>query len=246
MYILAAIIVIAALVHLSKTLFKRDLYGKEVPVLLRYLGAWRVNGGNSGQSIDFRVGKVEGYWAPRLGLRFEISPSYEENYFNIHTCFFWGVLSITLPVRPKSWDPAMGVNDTNEHTYGINKNEDFFSVQWGKHRKVFRIPFLYSIHLKTVELEERHTITFSDYDGEKIECTYWESVMTYRRMWSPFKYTKRRYNYDYHGKEVGDRKGSWKGGTLSGSGFLPKKADIHVTMREHIVKNKGTVQCEQS
>lgn len=240
MIVLYLCILIACVVYLlDKMWFKQDLFRHEVPWILRKLfKATRISGGRWGNSIEF----TWGYWSPRFGFRFEVCPSYEDNYLSITLTGFWGNLCLIPKWRPKSWDPDMGVNDTNEHTYGINKNEDFFSMQWGKHRKVFRIPFLYSIHLETIEFEERHNLTFLDYDGEQIECTYWESVMTYRRMWSPFKYTIRRYNYNYNGKEVGERKGSWKGGTLSGSGFLPKKADIHVIMREHIVKNKGTVQ----
>lgn len=243
MIALSICILIACVVYLiSKVWAKEDLYRKQIPWILRKVfKATRINGGRWGNSIDF----TWGYWSPRLGFRFEVSPSYEDNYLSILLTGFWGNLCIIPKWRPKSWDPDMCVNTAENHRYSINKNEDFFAVQWGKHRKAFRIPFLYSIHLKTVVSEVKHELTFLDYDKEKIKCTYWESVMTFRRMWSPFKYTVRRYNYDFNGKEVGERKGSWKGGTLSGSGFLPGKKSIHVAMRQHIHSKKGVVQCEQ-
>lgn len=237
MYLILSVLVISAAVYYSRRLFKRDLYRSEVPAILRYLGAWRVNAYQYGSaSIDFSWG----YWAPSQGLRFEISPSYEDNYLNIHLQFFWGSLSIIPKWRPKSWDANMCVNEAQNHRYGFGINSPFAYINWRDKRHAWALPVVETVFLGEQIVGQKQNLIFNDYDGTRVECTYWETVMTHRRKWTPIKIRTRRLNYDFNGAEVGPEKGSWKGGTMSGSCMIPKDATAAWQLNDVILRLKGS------
>lgn len=222
-----------------KSLCVHDRYSHEMPKWMRRVGIWRINGGHS-QSIDFNWG----YWSPRMGFCLETSPSYEENWFMIRATFLFGTICLILKWRPSDWDANMDVNEAEGHRCGFGINEDILYInkpgQAGiGYWKSWYLPFIHSIHVETKDVGEKHNTTLIDHDLTSVPVTYWETNSFFRYKWTPFKFKVRRLNYDYNGKEVGPGKGSWKGGTMSGTCPMQKKDQIMEVMLATFERHKN-------
>lgn len=210
----------------------KQLYGNELPRWLRMLGAWRQNH----NSVEFSWG----YFAPRFGLEFLIHGGhYFDSQYRLSFCLGWGMFSIKLPFHVKNYQESCEWNK-----YGIQFYEDLLWLRTGKGTKTWYLPWKYWVfeghwianregdwrkiekHEHSWEVKENeghcetHNYTYTLKSGEvqkrKAKC-YLEKRQWHRK-WFPFvKMERVCIDVEFDG-EVGERSGSWKGGTI-GCGY---------------------------
>lgn len=206
----------------------KELYGNELPRWLRMLGAWRQNH----DSIDFNWG----YFSPRFGLEFLVHRGhYFDSQYRLSFCFGWGMFSIKLPFHVKNYQESCEWDQ-----YGIQFFEDIVWLRTGKGTKTWYLPWKHwvfeghwiankegdwrhiaksehSWEVKEIEGHcETHDYIYTLKSGEvqkrKAKC-YLEKRQWHRK-WFPFvKMERVCIDVEFDG-EVGERSGSWKGGTI--------------------------------
>ena len=212
----------------------KEMYSHELPIWLKAMGACRVNR----DSIDFKWG----YFSPRFGLELLIHRGhYFENQYAISFCLGWGNFHIKLPFRTKlepyhDW-PSYGLqvygnslwirigdHEKNQRTRKmISWDFPFITLIFDAH-EVQRndglwVPYVGSWeHDKTPDgrHEETHHFTYvlRSGDVQKRNATVFKERRKYHRKWLPFmKKTFTCIDIAFDG-EVGERTGSWKGGTI--------------------------------
>lgn len=210
----------------------RERYSGELKWHEKILGIWRINR----DSIDTKWG----YFAPRFGLEFVINRGgYFDPQYSITFAFIWGAFNIKLPFRTSLGEgcslPRYGFlwheNSIMFYTGG------YYDKSWGQVTRggchVWDLPFIsyvFEHHLVRsttgemipyeYELQDtaKHTYpyTYTLKSGEVQErlATCYEEVRQWHRKWLPFlKMRRRTINIEFDG-EVGERSGSWKGGTI--------------------------------
>lgn len=216
----------------------KERYGNEVPKVLRLLGAWRVNR----DSVDFKWG----YFAPRAGFELYLSRgTYFNRQYAINIVLGWGSLRVKLPFKTKLEEdcemPRYGVAihsgtfwvylggvgnggskwwtwDLPWFTYEFEGHKvqqasgkwvdcvhpwDSLDNRPADGRYIETHPYTY--HLKSGVVQER-------------KATIYKESRRWHRKWFPWlKLTRTAINIDFD-DEVGERSGSWKGGT-TGCGY---------------------------
>jgi len=189
---------------------------------------WRINKG----SIDFKWGS----FTPQFGLALFFDYSYEDNHPTICVCLIWGQFNIHI------WKGNGDHDVNNTPRYGINLNDiaDTFSFNYGVDKYfTWYLPFFFwhfdsrEVHTKKhifeiindqteypwIEknaLQETYKYTYILNSGEvqSRQATVYRQRMTWSRKWFPWiKLVHNRINVNFD-KEVGERTGSWKGGTM--------------------------------
>ena len=225
----------------------KERYGKEVPLWLRLLGAWRINHG----SIDFKWG----YFAPRAGLVLVLNRgTYFDRRYAINICLGWGEFLFYMPFKTRLEEgcdmPRYGFA-IHYDTFWIYKGGDYqdgqcqnqwiawylpffsweFDGHWikDKHRTMVKMdrerlgnedgmhPFDFR---KMMAYSETHPYTYVLKNGtvqnRTATCTI--EKRKWHRKWFPM-FTRESTTIDIEfNDEVGERTGSWKGGTL-GCGY---------------------------
>ncbi len=223
----------------------KELYGHEVPFMLRLIGAWRINT----NSIDFGWG----YFAPRCGFELMMGRGgYFNQRYSITICLIYGVFHIYLPFKtkiPESCDtPRYGVQIHNNtlwvHLGGNMNNWDQCDSRW----ITWGIPFFdwvfdvhqvwnsegwitaakgeYSAPYSDRRLVETHPYRYVLKSGvvQERDATVHLSRRRWHRKWFPFlKMSRTSIEVDFS-DEIGERTGSWKGGCV-GCSFNAKPGE---------------------
>lgn len=213
-----------------------EKYGREIPRWLRALGAWRVNR----DSIDFKWG----YFAPRAGLELVLNRgTYFDQRYAVNLCLGWGKFMFYLPLKTRLEEgcdmPRYGFAVHND-TFWIYKGGDYQDGQCQDQWISWYLPFFsweFDGHWiqdknrrwvkmdrgidswnyrKTLAYTETHPYTYTLSNGtlqhRTATCTI--EKRRWHRKWVPFltrEYTVIDIEFN---DEVGERSGSWKGGTL--------------------------------
>lgn len=212
-------------------------------------GMWRINSG----SIDFKWG----YFAPRWGFSLLLHRGgYFDQRYAIHFHFIWGAIHIYLPLKtriPESCNtPKYGIEIHNStfwiHLGGkMNDSEQcdskwitcylpFFSWVHDWHR--LQLPdgtwIPYSYDDRDRAYSEKHGFRYVLNSGkvQHREAKCFVEERQWHRKWFPFlKMNKRVIDVSFS-DEVGERTGSWKGGTVGCSyDLLPSETIVECLRR---------------
>lgn len=212
----------------------KEMYGGEIPLWMRILGVWRVNR----DSVDFQWG----YFAPKFGLEFMVHRGfYFETRYAVSICLGWGQLHIKLPFRAnieashdwqqygfqiadKSLWIRRGECEANQQSRRpIIWDFPFASLIYESHEVQRKdgswVPYVGSWE-RGKEPDQRytetHSFTYTLRSGEvqRRKATIYKDRRRYHRKWLPFlKKTFTCIDVAFN-DEVGERSGSWKGGTV--------------------------------
>ena len=210
----------------------KDLFGTDIPYLLRMLGATRA----FPDSVEFNWG----WFAPKFGfeLMFERG-GYFDQRCSVSICILWGKLNVKLPFKtsiPESCDtPRYGIQ-IHGNTFWLHlggKMNDWeqcdskwitwdlpvFAWVFDWHRVQYPDGswHSYSFEKRGNEYTEKHPFKYTLKSGEiqNVSATCYVEERQWHRKWTFLKMNKRCINVSFS-SEVGERSGSWKGGT-SGS-----------------------------
>lgn len=233
-------------------LFK-DRYSHEIPSILKFFGVTRV----CEDSIEFKWG----YFAPRFGLEFMLHRGgYFDQRYALSFCPIWGKFHIKLPFKtriPESCDSPRYGAQINNNTFWMHlggKMNDWeqcdskwitWDLPWFSW--VFDIHEVWTGENWVEASHDRHSEPYSDdrvvgtypysytlKSGEiqSREATIFRERRKWHRKWVPFvKMIRESINVDFNG-EVGEKTGSWKGGTIGcGWDVLPDEAMINALRR---------------
>ena len=239
----------------------RERYGKEIPLWLRLLGAWRINR----DSIDFKWG----YFAPRAGLELVLNRgTYFDQRYAINLCLGWGKFMFYVPFKTRLEEgcdmPRYGFAVHND-TFWIYKGGDYRDGQCQNQWISWYLPFfsyefdghwIQDTNREWVKMRDRQADggwKYDPWDFRKDGLAYTEEHMyqytlksgkvqhriatctiekrKWHRKWFPFL-TKESTVVDIEfNDEVGERSGSWKGGTLGCSYEMLPYDTIFTTLR---------------
>lgn len=206
-----------------------ERYGNDIPIILRALLCW----GIQGDSYRFRWGE----FSPKWGLALGYSVYHDQAHILIH--LLWGALYIKAPMaitqRP-------GTEDWNA-SYGFTFFERSIHLNWRNRCKVVYLPWDWT-HVRHTYLNADGSVHHDALRGEYSAPDETKTTYPYRYAlrngtvqhreatingeerewrwrwftWSPWpRRIHRTINVDFS-DEVGERTGSWKGGTL-GCGY---------------------------
>lgn len=219
----------------------KEKYNSDLNWIERLFGVLRVNR----DSFDTKWG----YFSPRFGFTLMLDRGgYFDQRYSITICLIWGVFNIKLPFKtriPESCDtPRYGftLHETTMMFYFGGKMNDwdqcdtvlvcwylpFFSWEFDFHQvKDSQGNWVkYEYDSKAINTEV-HDYTYVLSSGEKQErkATCYVERRQWHRKWIPFlKMTKPCIDISFDG-EVGERSGSWKGGTIGcGWDLLPDES----------------------
>jgi hypothetical protein len=216
-------------------------------ILQKTLGMRRINA----DSIDF----TWGYFSPRWALQFVIHRGfYFDDQYRVSFALGWGVFHIKLPFRIKNYQGSCEWNQ-----YGFEFFEDLLWIRKGSTNKTFYLPFKHWIFeghwildkdyawqevgkkglpcswdfKETDAYSETHDYTYTLKSGEvqyrKAKCTV--ENRRWHRKWLPWvKMERRVIEIEFDG-EVGERTGSWKGGTVGCSYEMQEDETIEQCLR---------------
>lgn len=209
----------------------KEKYSHELNFVERLFGVWRVNK----DSYDTKWG----YFAPRFGFEIILNRGgYFDQRYSIQFCFVFGVFHIHLPIKtsiPESCEtPRYGIaihNNTFWIYLGGEMDEGWNQVQqkW----IAWDLPFFsyvfdfHKVMNKNGEwvkydsdnnqaATETYNYTYKLNNGEiqnrKAEC--YREKRQWHRKWFPFiKLVRENIDVSFS-DEVGERSGTWKGGTV--------------------------------
>ena len=236
-----------------------ELYGEEIPVVLRMLGVTRVNR----DSIDFK----QGYFAPTFGFDIVLNRGgYFDSRLSITLCLGWGRFNVKLPFKTKLKEgcdlPRYGIS-IHGNTFWIyigGKYDERIGQVQGKDSLSWYLPFFhyeFDGHWivdkndkyvliskgmqswdfrKTYAKLETYPYPYILRSGEVQEriATVSQEKRKWHRKWFPFL-TSESVSIDVQfDGEVGERAGSWKGGTIGcGYEMLPNETMYDTLKRMH-------------
>ena len=202
----------------------KDRFGHEVPGWLRRLGVWRI-------TMDC-VEASWGWFSPKPAFELRYGYTYNEARPCIDFGLIWGKWSINIPFAK-----APGFDfEKFEHSYGFHWFGTGVHFNWGKKFWIWDLPFR-SWEFVSHEVRDKdgnwnpHVLTFHGDDGRYIEthpysytlnsgkvqerqATIYAERWTHHRKWAPFlKRVSKSIHVEFD-DEVGERTGSWKGGTI--------------------------------
>jgi len=216
----------------------REKYSSDLNWLERLFGVWRVNK----NSYDTKWG----YFAPRFGFELMLNRGgYFDQRYAISFCFIFGMFHIYLPIKtkiPESCDtPRYGI-EIHNNTFWIylgGKMNDW--QQCDSKLITWDLPFLSYIFDYHLVMDTNRKWRKYEYDDKEInkesypyvyilksgevqnrmaEC--YREKRQWHRKWFPFiRMIRESININFD-DEVGERSGSWKGGTI-GCGYDLKK-----------------------
>jgi hypothetical protein len=224
----------------------KERYRHEISGWLRLLGAWRINR----DSVDFRWG----YFAPRFGLEFVVNRgTYFDQRWAVSFALGWGKFMIYLPFRTRLEEgcdmPRYGFA-VHDDTLWLYRGGDYADGQCQNQWLAWNLPFFsyeFDGHwIKNQQLEwvkmgdgldswryrkdhaysETHDYTYVLTSGEIQNRTALCTIerRKWHRRWFPWL-TKERQEIDIEfSDEVGERSGTWKGGTI-GCGYEMLQGD---------------------
>ena len=184
-----------------------------------------------------------GYFAPRYGFDFTLDRGgYFDQRYAVSICFIWGMLHAYLPFKtriPESCDtPKYGIQIHNNtfwlHLGGKMNDWEQCDSKW----ITWDLPFFSWVHdwhrmqapqgkwidggyeNKDQALKESHTYHYKLNSGkiQQVIATCLIEERQWHRKWLPFWKMNRRVIDVEFSDEVGERSGSWKGGTV-GCGY---------------------------
>ena len=213
----------------------KDQFNGWQKFLASMLGMWRINK----DSVDFKWG----YFAPGYGFEFMFNRGgYFDQHCSINVCIIWGKLNVKLPFKTKITEscdtPRYGIKIHNNtfwlHLGGKMNSWEQCDSKW----ITWDLPFLtwvfdwhrmqlpdgnwvkYTYEDRNKAHTEKHPYTYALHSGviQKRTATCYIEERQWRRKWLPFiKMNKRVIDISFS-DEVGERSGSWKGGTV-GCGY---------------------------
>ena len=202
-------------------------------IFSRLTTMWRINR----DSIDFKWG----YFAPRFGFALLLNRGgYFDSNYALKICLLWGYWSIKLPIKTRLDEgcdmPRYGI-EIHDSTFWLHYGGEYDSgigQVTGKSWITWSLPFfswefdwhkiqlpdgswkLYTYEDRDKAHTEIHDYTYTLKSGEvqhrKATC-YVESRQWHRK-WLPFWKMKKVCIDISFNDEVGERSGSWKGGTI--------------------------------
>lgn len=211
----------------------RERYGRRIPLILRWLGCFAMQG----NSWRFRWGELS---SGKLGFALGYSVYHEEAHWRIQ--ILWPSIYIKAPmlIRQKP-----GTEDWCA-SYGFSTFEKAIHLNWRRRVKIIDMPWAYGSavrwsvfdangnkHLKIHQYDdgpyqdqrhiETHPFVYVLRDGtiQNRTATIYGEEMEWRLRytpWLPWPRKIRRSISITFDDEVGERTGSWKGGTI-GCGF---------------------------
>ena len=204
-----------------------------------------------------------GYFAPRFGFSLMLNRGgYFDQRYSLDFHFIWGMFNILLPFKtriPESCDtPNYGIQIHN-NTFWVHlggKMNDweqcdskwvtwdlpFFSWVFDWHR--MQSPggewLAYDYDDRGKAYTEKHPYKYTLKSGEiqDVEATCFVEERKWHRKWLPFLKMKRRVIDIAFSDEVGERSGSWKGGTVGCSYDLLKCESIANCLRRMEAERK--------
>lgn len=209
----------------------KERYSDGLTWFEKLLGVWRVNKDSFGTHW--------GYFAPRFGFEFRVGRGgYFDQRYSLTMCIIWGVVHLKLPFKTKLEEGC------EWPSYGFHFFEDSFIVEAGNWSKYMRVPFIawefdyhkvmntsgewvqYIYDDKSTH-RETHDYTYKLKSGEvqNRKATCYKEVRQWHRKWFPLaKMVRECISIDFS-DEVGERSGSWKGGTIGcGYDLLPNES----------------------
>ena len=231
-----------------------ERYSHEIPGWMKLFGVWRINT----DSIDFNWG----YFAPRFGFELMLHRgSYFNQHWAISFCLIWGKVFIRLPFKTsieESCDPPQyGIqihNDTfwlhlggpmDESSNQCNSKWITWYLPWfswnfdGHHvwdgkKWVEPAKGEYEAPYSDGRIVEQHPYTYTLNNGEiqNRTATIYKERRKWHRKWFPIS-KKIIESIDVKfDKEVGERTGTWKGGTVGcGYDLLPNESMLSALRR---------------
>jgi hypothetical protein len=209
----------------------REIYDEELPTWLRWMGCWAIQD----NSYRFNWGEVSKGWG------FDLKYSVYHETATINICLLYGNLFIKAPMIINQRD---GTEDWCA-SYGLSYHSKGIWWAWRTKNWCFRMPWDWqhvrhtllnpdgSVCCEAKELEhsweppeeikETHAYTYHLRSGEiqHRKATIYGEEREWRWKWFKFlpypRKVGRSISIDFDG-EVGERSGSWKGGTV-GCGY---------------------------
>lgn len=202
----------------------KERYGKEVPAILRALGVWRI----TRDCVDARWG----WFSPAPAFELGYGYTYSDARPCVNFGFIWGKWSVNVP-----FTKAPGFDfEKFEHSYGFKWFETGVHFNWGKKVRIWDLPFK-SWKFVAHEVKNKqgewlpYQSTFDGDDGRHAEthpytytllsgkvqnrtATIHAERWTHHRKWLPWARRSIETVSVKFSDEVGERSGSWKGGTV--------------------------------
>lgn len=231
----------------------KERYSHELPKWMKLLGVWRINL----ESIDFKWG----YFAPRAGFELVLNRgTYFDTRYAINFAFGWGKFMVYLPFRTKLEEgcdmPRYGFAIHN-NTFWIYKGGDYDGSQCQNQWITWDLPFFSYVFdghwiqssvrtwtkmgrgvdswdfRKDEAYKETHSYTYVLKNGtvqnRTAACTI--EKRKWHRKWFPFLAREEQVIDIEFNDEVGERSGSWKGGTIGCSYEMLPNETIEQTLR---------------
>lgn len=208
----------------------KEIYSHEIPRIFKCLGLWRV----CKNSLEFNWGYISFGQGPEL----RIDHAYETGIPRICFCLIWMAIHIELPFIKQRYDDV-----NNSPIYGFNYHSKALWWQWRLKSWCFHMPWSwdhvrhevmtadgwvkpsgeYEPPYEDQRLVEVHPYTYVLRSGEvqvRMATIYQEQREWRWRWfkWLPFPRIIRTSIHINFDGEVGERSGSWKGGTI-GCGY---------------------------
>ncbi|ATI19161.1 hypothetical protein KF4_079 [Vibrio phage vB_VpaS_KF4] len=211
----------------------KERYRDELKWWEKMLGVWRVNR----DSYDTHWG----YFAPRWALEFKFHKGgYFSNQCSLDVGIIWGLFHIKLPIRLKDYK-----EDCEWLEYGFMWFENQWVFKWGEWSKWWDVPFIswvFDYHRvmhkdghwvngdqawKNEEIEKEifdYTYVLESGEVQHRKATCYRECRQWHRKWLPFIKMRRVAISIEFDDEVGERSGTWKGGTIGcGWDMLPNE-----------------------
>ena len=212
-----------------------ERYGRDVPILLRWLRCFHLDQG----CARFSWGEIS--WRYGWGFALEYSVYHDSASFRFQ--FIWPTIYLKAPMLIRQ---RPGTEDWHA-SYGFSTFEDAIHLNWRLRCKIIHMPWSWS-HVRWSVFDgdgNKHPV-IHEYgkgagpyeDGRHVEqypfvyvlrsgeiqnriATIWGEEMEWRWLWFKWMPWPRKINRSIHidfSDEVGERSGSWKGG-VTGCSF---------------------------
>ena len=207
-------------------LTKQDLFGNEIPFLLRMLGATRI----CTRSIEF----TWGYIVLDFGLEFCLDHTYEEGVPRLRMHFIFPGINIELPFLKQRYDDV-----NNSPRYGFDYHSTTAWWHWGLKMYSYYMPWAWTHVRHQVMAPQGWSKPSGEYEQPYNDCRLIEvHPYLYHLSWGEIQYRKatvymeeREWRWKWltwlpfpkiistcinihFDNEVGEQTGSWKGGTV--------------------------------
>lgn len=209
-----------------------DVYGNDIPPVLRLLGCFAIQNDRSGPLLRFSWGELSFTWGLALGYSVYHDAAHFHLQIGPFNLFVKAPMLITQRKGTEDWDA----------NYGFSYFERALQLRWRTHCKIIHMPWDWqhvrhsflnpdgSLHHHAsgfeetpAETKEQHPYTYRRTNGEiqNRAATINGEEREWRWRWFTWlpwpRSVSRSINIDFDA-EVGEQTGSWKGGTV-GCGY---------------------------